>query len=166
MTHNQELSDQIEALTLSPSYARARLISEEKFHLNVVYFSDEFVQTLRDDLDEATGLALFLPPINRLEFDDEFWRCLFQKSSRRELELQNLGNSDDRWRLDEVLQNMTWDKYIVESVLDTPEDQKPDMKVFRDVLLEVFGARAAGKQGKETIFHLGGLAKGERNRGV
>jgi hypothetical protein len=30
----------------------------------------------------------------------------------------------------------------------------------------VFGARAPGKQGKETIVHLGGLAKGERNRVV
>ncbi|KAJ5974379.1 hypothetical protein N7481_011589 [Penicillium waksmanii] len=119
---------------LSPD-ERARLISEEKVHLDIVYFSDLFIEMLRDNLDEATGLALF------------------QKGSRGELRLQQSGESEpDRWKVDEVLENFAWDEYFPKEVLDRLEGGRPNVKVFRDVLIGFLERDYTGKKGKSPPF--------------
>ncbi|CAI7578809.1 unnamed protein product [Penicillium pancosmium] len=119
----------------------------------MVYFSDLFVKILRDDLDEAIGLAQFLSPLNRLNFDDDFWRSLFQKGSRGDLRLQQSGGSEpDRWGVDEALEKLAWDEYFPSEVLDRLEGGRPNVKVFRDVLIEFLERNYAGKNQTSPPF--------------
>lgn len=99
---------------------------------------------LRDDLDHAIGLAQFLTPLNRLHFDDDFWRHLFQKGSRGELMLQQSGKVPDTY-VDEVLENLAWNSYFPKEVLDNLEGGRLDVKVFPDDFIEFLERDYIGK---------------------
>ncbi|KAJ5407905.1 hypothetical protein N7509_001788 [Penicillium cosmopolitanum] len=78
---------------------------------------------------------------------------LLQKGFRGELRLQQSGESDpDRWGVDEALENLAWDEYFPKEVLDRLEGGRPDVKVFRDVLIEYLERDYAGKNETSPPF--------------
>lgn len=67
--------------------------------------------------------------------------------------MQQSGESDpDRWGVDEALENLAWDEYFPKEVLDRLEGGRPDVKVFRDVLIEYLERDYAGKNETSPPF--------------
>jgi hypothetical protein len=77
----------------------------------------------------------------------------FPESSRGDLRLQQSGESEpDRWGIDEALENLAWDEYFPKEVLDRLEGGRPDVKVFRVVLIEFLERDYAGNNETRTPF--------------
>ncbi|CAI7597373.1 unnamed protein product [Penicillium pancosmium] len=113
---------------------RARHICEAKIHLDRIYFSDTFVELLREGLEDGTGLAQYIIEHQRLCFNDEKWRSLFQKALRGELELQELKEgilespAADNEAFNSFLQKV-WEDYFPKESRDNLESRKPGAEV-------------------------------------
>ncbi|KAJ5973431.1 hypothetical protein N7481_010641 [Penicillium waksmanii] len=140
MAQNQERNVDRYAPKPQDPATRARHISEAKIHLDRIYFSDTFVELLREGLEDGTGLARYIVEHQRLCFNDEKWRSLFQSALRRKFELQEPEEgmfespAADKEAFNSVLQKV-WEDYFPKEARDNLESRKPDSEVFGSVLL-------------------------------
>lgn len=151
MAQNQERNVDWFAPKPQDPATRARHISEAKIHLDRIYFSDTFVELLREGLEDGTGLAQYIIEHQRLCFNYEKWRSLFQKTLRGELELQEPKEgmlespAADKEAFNSVLQKVCED-YFPKEARDNLESCKPRAEVFRGVLLAGWPKVPAGAQ--------------------
>jgi hypothetical protein len=85
-------------------------------------------------------VAQYIIEHQRLCFNDEKWRSLFQRALRGELELQEpkagmlQSPAADEEAFNSVLQKV-WEDYFPKEARDNLESRKPGAEVFRSVLL-------------------------------